>query len=608
MDETTTETSADAPQGPIEREGRSVFVPAPDDGDGPRSPGHLASDDDPGAPRRRWLVPLLLLPLVLVGVLVIGWAIDTSSGGVARNVALAGRDVGDLSESALARAVDTMADDFGSTTIEIVSGDATYSTTAADLGLMIDEDRTAKRVLDVDDETFPLARPFVWAMSFVSERSAGIEFQVSREKVAATLIELQGDDRTPPVEPTVELVEGEFQVVPGTPGRGIDPERLAAALPEAAADWSDDESLRVEIERVALPPLGSEAAAREAAEAAEAIVSEPIEVRTPGGARTVGPDELRTWVTLASEDDGSVVVDLDAGRVAAGLRQHFADIEGRPVDAGFSLGSDGVPFITPDAPGLICCADGSADRIIEELRAGRRAVDLELVEGPAAFTVADAQAWGITQAVGGNHAWRNGAPTTAGPGFTTYHAAGGNRVANIHRMADLVRGAVVAPGATFSINEHVGQRTAEKGFLPAGAIRDGEHVDEIGGGVSQFATTMFNAAYFAGLEIVTSQAHSEYFDRYPYGREATMGFPAPDLAWKNDTPYGILVWTSYTDTSLTVTLFSTPYATGEQTGLSESRSGACRVVTTTRTRTFPDGRTEQDKFRATYRPGPGIRC
>jgi hypothetical protein len=70
-------------------------------------------------------------------------------------------------------------------------------------------------------------------------------------------------------------------------------------------------------------------------------------------------------------------------------------------------------------------------------------VTLDLVEGPARFTTADAKAWGITQAVGGSNAWRDGAPTTAGPGFTTYHSASGARVINIHRIADLVRGAVV---------------------------------------------------------------------------------------------------------------------------------------------------------------------
>ena len=60
--------------------------------------------------------------------------------------------------------------------------------------------------------------------------------------------------------------------------------------------------------------------------------------------------------------------------------------------------------------------------------------------------------------------------------------------------------------------------------------------------------------------------------------------------------------------ALTVTLYSTPFATGAQTGISESMSGACRVVTTTRTRTFPDGHTANDTFKATYRPGEGLTC
>jgi vancomycin resistance protein YoaR len=175
-------------------------------------------------------------------------------------------------------------------------------------------------------------------------------------------------------------------------------------------------------------------------------------------------------------------------------------------------------------------------------------------------------------------------------------------------MADLVRGAVIPPGGAFSINDHVGERTAEKGFVGAGAIRDGLHVTEIGGGVSQFATTLFNAAYFAGLQIDSSQAHSEYFDRYPRGREATMGFPAPDLAFTNNTPYGIMIWTSYTQSSLTVTLYSTPYGTAEQTASVDGTAGRCTTVTTTRTTTYPDGHQEQDKFTARYRPSGSTTC
>jgi vancomycin resistance protein YoaR len=584
MDEQTTESSADAP-------------PVPE---GP--------DDPVRRRRRRWLLPTLLVPVVLLIVIVIAWAVDTSGGGVPRNVRLAGADVGGLSEAELSTRVASLAEDFTATPVELVEGENTYRTTAGEIGLMLDDDRTTDGALAVGENTATPLRPFVWLRSFVTERTAPLEFRVNNEQLRTTTLELEGEERTPPTEPTVELVDGTFHVVAGEDGTGIDPAEVAAALPRAAGAVEPGETIRIEVEQGPIPPSGSDEDARAAAAAAEALVDEPVVIQTSAGERTIEPDQLRTWVTLASEDDGSVEVAFEPARVALTLRGAFADIEGHPVDARITLGDAGAPIIIPDQPGTICCADGSASRILTALRDGTRTVGLDLAQGPAGFTTAQAEAYGITQPVGGNHAWRSGAPTTAGPGFTTYHAAAGARVTNIHRIADLVRGVVVPPGGTFSVNDHVGRRTAAKGFVAAGAIANGEHVDEIGGGISQFATTTFNAAYFAGLEITEYQAHSEYFDRYPLGREATMGFPEPDLAFRNDTPYGILIWTSYTDTSLTVTLYSTPHATAEQTGISESREGRCRIVVTTRTRTFPDGRTDEDTFRARYRPGPGQGC
>ena len=194
-------------------------------------------------------------------------------------------------------------------------------------------------------------------------------------------------------------------------------------------------------------------------------------------------------------------------------------------------------------------------------------------------------------------------PPTAGPGFTTYHDAGEPRVTNIHRIADIVEGGD-HPGDTFSMNEYVGPRTAAKGFVEAGAIRDGQHVGEVGGGVSQFATTTFNAAYFAGLDI-PYQAHTESFSTRPGASDHGLPQPRP----QDPQQYALrdLIWTSYTGTSLTVTLYSTPWATGEQTGISETMDGACRVVTATRTRTFPDGHNERH-VPGPYRPGEGLTC
>ena len=193
--------------------------------------------------------------------------------------------------------------------------------------------------------------------------------------------------------------------------------------------------------------------------------------------------------------------------------------------------------------------------------------------------------------------------------FTTRYPAGQARVTNIHRIADLVRGMVIAPGETWSLNGAVGQRTAVKGFVDAPVIYNGEHDSDIGGGVSQFATTTFNAAFFGGLDFEEYQSHSLYISRYPFGREATVSWKQPDLKIKNTTPYGILIWPTYTATSVTVTLYSTPYVTGEQTGQTQRPQGACTKVITERTRTWlGDGHKEVDTVFATYRPSEGVKC
>ena len=122
--------------------------------------------------------------------------------------------------------------------------------------------------------------------------------------------------------------------------------------------------------------------------------------------------------------------------------------------------------------------------------------------------------------------------------FTTYHACCESRVANIHRMADLVRGAIIPPGKTFSINEHVGKRTVENGFVLAGAIANGEHSEEVGGGVSQFATTLFNAAFFAGLDFGEYQSHSILFDRYPAAGKRRWATRTPISRSRTPRPTG----------------------------------------------------------------------
>jgi vancomycin resistance protein YoaR len=139
--------------------------------------------------------------------------------------------------------------------------------------------------------------------------------------------------------------------------------------------------------------------------------------------------------------------------------------------------------------------------------------------------------------------------------FTTHYICCQPRVTNIRRIAQLIDGSMIAPRATFSLNQAAGRRTAENGFVSAPAIADGELVQQFGGGVSQFSTTLFNATWFAGLPILQHQPHSKYIARYPPGREATLDYDTIDQVIKNDTKAPVVIRTATTDTSVTVALY-----------------------------------------------------
>jgi vancomycin resistance protein YoaR len=214
------------------------------------------------------------------------------------------------------------------------------------------------------------------------------------------------------------------------------------------------------------------------------------------------------------------------------------------------------------------------------------------------LTTEAAQQLGVVEEVG--------QPDMFGP--TTHHACCQSRVTNIHLIADIVRGHVIKPGETFSVNGFVGQRTMARGFVDAPVIYDATEDHDIGGGVSQFATTFFNASFFSGLDLVTYQSHSLYLSRYPRGREATISWPSPDLKVKNSTPYGILLWPTYDATTLTVHMYSTHFVDVTAGPTQDAKSGVCTRVTTPRVRTYVDGHVDNDSVSALYQPADGVRC
>ena len=134
-----------------------------------------------------------------------------------------------------------------------------------------------------------------------------------------------------------------------------------------------------------------------------------------------------------------------------------------------------------------------------------------------------------------------GATSVVSEATTSLGSSSANRVFNVALLAKLLDGAIVKPGATFSFNETVGKRTAERGFREGQAIENGVLVPSIGGGVCQAATTVFDAAFFGGYEVSHRVNHSFYISHYPLGLDATVADSGPDFTFVNDTKNAIVI-------------------------------------------------------------------
>ena len=525
----------------------------------------------------------------IVGALVVAWLVDDVGGGpsIPRGTQVSGVEIGGLDPEDAAEVLEPLGRDLAATVIELQFQDRTVTVTAEDLGISLDIERT---LAEADDPPPAVVRPAAWLFDLFNTRE--VEPAVTTDP---GLLQDAVIPYTDPETPRIVLVDGAFEPVTSTEVPVPDMELLEQMLEEAVLGAAGGTVT------VAVPISGMVPADPAAVELAAYLAAQANEI-TAGGVMLqldwteetfhVGELEMRQFIVLEGTlHDTRLGLD---DRIADTLSSLFAGIGAEGTPATLALDDTGAVVISGGEPGFKCCSEATAEVVLWGLLQDRPVVGVP--NRPALHPMGRewAESLGITQVVGE---------------FTTNFRAGQSRVLNIARISEITRGAIIEPGQRFSVNEFVGPRTVTKGFVSAGMISNGVFVDSVGGGISQYATTLFNAAFFAGLDFIDYQSHTIYLSRYPYGREATVSYPAPDLVVENNTPYGVMLWPTTADTSITVRLYSTPWVVGEQTGQSSRAEGtSCTRVTTERTRTrLVDGRTETDTVWARYRP-EGLRC
>ena len=463
--------------------------------------------------------------------------------------------------------------------------------TAADLGIALEHDATYNAVRELRTGTAQAsdAAPESWVAWSTDPQFTERRYSVDRSMARAVLADAAdlGVTATPP---RVVVVNGTLAVDLGLPGQVVDADAIVDQVLEGIAR----SYTRIEIaaELIESEPLAHTPELQEAVNTAHQNYGRNLVVAYGETTHDLTIETVAGWLQLDAEA-APPEISFDQTQVGPYLEEVFADHSAPFASAAMAVIA-GVPTVVASDGSIACCAD-DVGALIEEALLARVQGPLALPSRPAVSREEQAhlESLGIVELVGT---------------FTTKHACCQGRVENIHLFADLMRGAVVGPGESLSLNSHVGRRTEEKGFVEGGFIEKGVLVDDIGGGVSQFATTIFNALIRAGMTIDEYQTHSLYLSRYPFGLDPTISYPKPDLRFTNPTPYGLLIWPTYTDTSITVELYSTRNVQVTVGEPEEEMQDFCRRVRTERTRVFSDGTVDVDTFHARYRPEEGRDC
>jgi vancomycin resistance protein YoaR len=548
----------------------------------------------------RILGQLLLGLLGIFVVLVVVALFDARAGRdkLPRGLTVAGSPVGRMTRAELDVVLESLRTSYDNAnvpvTVQADSGQpdaASFELKGNQLRAQVDEASLRRTLYRVGRTGSTWNRVQGYVDSWLETKVIPVPVRVDPATITTAVRTVEADYPGRPTDPSLRLINDRWELQGGKPGLAIDTPKLSSSI-EQSLRWGPN-SKPVTVRRTTVPSRYTDSELAGLVTQANKLTNDPLVVLVDGKQITLSPTEIRRWAqpTIA---DSKVSMTLSASPTTTAVEIKAGSVGRSATDARLDVDDELNVTVTPAITGQRCCAADSIDRLNAALVADQRTpVTLDLVEYEADVSTKDIEALGIKESIGT---------------FTTKHAAGETRVKNIHRIADLLRGVIIKPGETFSVNDTIGPRTKANGFFSAGVIEGGIFKEDYGGGISQFATTMFNAAFFGGLDLVEYQSHSLYISRYPYGREATLSFPNPDLKIRNNTPHAVMIWPTYTASTITVTLLSTPYVKGEVINQTKDGFRLCTIVYTHRLRTYVDGRTEKDTTQAQYRPSEGQDC
>ncbi|WP_410563110.1 VanW family protein [Amycolatopsis sp. cmx-4-61] len=582
------------------------------------NPAPPPAPETPARKLRKGLARAMMAIGLALGIFVILYAIDlvVSAGDVPRGVTVAGIDVGGLSHAEAEARLRRELEPRLIRPVVVHGGDVQAQLLPSQSGLGLDWPNTLG--LAGHQPLSPITR----IMSFFTSREVGVATRTDPNRLAQAVQELaQGKLNHPATEGSVGFTpiagsDGGVTAYPVLPRQGQQLTDVGGAVHTVTDHWLDPGGVKL---AMAITPVRATAAGVQAAwqQIVVPAVAEPVVVHGEGKDVPLKPATIASAFQFAPVEGGALEVRIDQGKLQAALKDDLASTETDGKDAQIVFTGD-QPTVEPSEDARKVDWEKTFRPLIDVLKKtdGR---DLPVVYSASAPTVTTdaARALGIKEVIGEF--------TTAG--------LSGPAATNNRTLAARVSGTIVKPGETFSLGGRSGPRTADAGYVPAPVDEDGTGPDVVGGGVSQLASTLYNAAYLAGLADAGHLDHDHYLDRYPAGRDAKAvnadGSPV-ELKVTNDAATGIAIQASVSGGSVTVRIWGTRHfrvegQTGAQTPgdpppiqFGSGGSGSCRPsigtsgFSVTDTRVLYDvasgAEVRRTSHTATYGPRPTVLC
>jgi vancomycin resistance protein YoaR len=510
----------------------------------------------PEEPQRNEWIAILVRTLVAVLVLGGGYylAAQYLGGRIPNGTAVEGVDLGGQSPDAARDLLEDRLEPMATDDVVVdVEGD-TFTLDPAQAGLALDLDSTLAGITEVSYDP-----RVMWDRITDEGTDLPLKVRVDRPALERAVGELADDVRVEPREGTVWFSLGEARSTASEPGRELDVDLTSDAIETAwpqtnrvtgALTTTDPELTQAEIERFV-------------EEVAGPAVNGPIRIEVGDETSEVSPNQIARLLTVTESPEHTLGLELDTEGVLEIVSGQLEATAESPLNAGLAL-EDGQVVKTKARAGKVVDEEQLVVEFDKALaKEGKhRVVEVSTTEVKPEITDADAEAWDISEMSTFRSAFPGG-PENA------------DRTENIRVGLRHVNGTVVMPGETFSLANTLAPITPARGYVEAGVISDGRLVKGIGGGLSQVSTTVLNAAWDAGVQLVEFHPHSYYIPRYPVGKEATIAVGVLDNRWTNDTDTPILIETYIEGTEIVMTFwgdrrYQVETVTGERTNVVEA--------------------------------------